>query len=77
MAWSLTKTDSITDFASPIYVAKSPKFIKTDSTTDPVTAIYSMGLKLYKNKLCRNLQLKTDSITHSITDISSKDLKLY
>ena len=52
-------------------------FTKTESIADLFAAIYGKGLKLYKNKLCRNLQLKTDSITHSITDISSKDLKLY
>ena len=62
MAWSLTKTDSITDFVTAVY-GKALNYIKMDSVKDPVTAIYIIGLKL--------------SVTYFITGISSKDLKLY
>ena len=69
MAWSFTKTESIAGFVAAIY-GKGLNFIKPDSTTDAVTAIYSITQKLFKNK--RNLQLKTDSVTHFINYILVK-----
>ena len=64
MAWSFTKTDSIADFDAAIY-GRDLDFIKTDSATGSATAIYSIGLKLYKkqtlsetaakNRLCNTL----------------------
>ena len=62
MARSFTKANSIADFVTAIY-SKDLNFTKTDSVTDPATAFYNIGLKLYKNKLWRNLQLKTDCHT--------------
>ena len=42
MAWNFTQTDSIAGFVAAIY-GKGLNFIRTDSATDPITAIYSIA----------------------------------
>ena len=45
MAWSFIKTDSIADFVAANY-GKSLNFIKTD----PITAIYRIGLTICRKQ---------------------------